>query len=304
MQEASKNKVLTMKSLENQMLTETRDVPLTVCLKSFVLALAGFYGFLALISQNVNSAELNESQLKELRKFDIYSKLRSRKINNFVPSDDVISTPIQKQHWAKGLMKEDNKGVLISIKKQIKQWEQTEEYARNWHLASTGMFDIADTDTKVDYLKRQGLRYLDKRITGEMKNAEKGTAMATVGQVHEALRPSTNVDIAPNIRMRFKARVLQGEASMNVENPYVESKTYVRVNGDITTELGKSFDKLGLRAQLNYRVDNGEYRALLNQRLSDHWSAEVISQQEDDKILFSKDTDQVYQLLYSAPFKF
>ena len=75
-------------------------------------------------------------------------------------------------------------------------------------------------DEKKKYLEKNILRYMDKRLTGEIKRADKGTTLHRMGQVKKTLRPQTRVKLSENYRLRFRAKVLRGFMRMKFENPF------------------------------------------------------------------------------------
>jgi hypothetical protein len=264
---------------------------------TFVVSLASMFALL------IFTAKFAKAQDRHfLEKLNPNATIRSRLPGNFVPNDEVVAIPEKRVHWGEKILAEDNKGVLVSIREEVRSWEEQREYAKNWNLESTGLYNEKEQREKEKFLRKRGLKYVDKRISGEVKSAEKGSALAKVGKVQKALKPSSKVDIAPNVRLRFKARVLQGVALVNLENPYVDSKATVKANGRMNMHVGKRLDNIGLHTRVDYNVRESSYIAAVRKDLSTHWSTTLSSEQEKEDVAFSSGTNRTVSFDFSSGF--
>ena len=110
---------------------------------------------------------------------------------NYIPDDEISISPIKNTLWLDKVFVKDDAGVLENVRRDIQRWQDDEEYRQNWGIDRFGA-QAAPTDLqKKQYLSRQALRYLDKRLTGEVKKAEKGSTLHKVGTVQKALKPNT-----------------------------------------------------------------------------------------------------------------
>jgi len=107
--------------------------------------------------------------------------------SNFIPQDELYTAPIENKPWINYVFVETNEGNLNAMKDQFDEWSEREEYVKNWNLESTGMYDIADQKKRKNYFNRQLLKYADKRLSGEVKNAEEGSNFHKIGQVEKAV---------------------------------------------------------------------------------------------------------------------
>ena len=94
----------------------------------YLLYVSALIGIFVLIAGTATLATAEEVSLRQL---DVFYKLNERAPSNFAPSDGLIVAPKKKSTWTDKLLVEDDKGVLISIREQIRQWEETEEYVRS-----------------------------------------------------------------------------------------------------------------------------------------------------------------------------
>jgi len=222
---------------------------------------------------------------------------------NFVPSTEIEVRPVEDGLWVDTAIERDTSGILGGTKGTIEHWAKQEEYARKWNLQSTGLFETPDMESRKNYLQKRLLKYLDKKLAGEIRNAEEGSTLHSVGQAHQALRPKTKVQISKNIKIRLKARVLQGKAIIKVENPYVEYETRLYASsGSVKMFLKREFASIGVTTNIDYDVTGETWIAAVNKPLNERWNARYTSSQSDSEMAFSEHSDQRYELLYSLPF--
>lgn len=170
---------------------------------------------------------------------------------------------------------EDDAGVMKDVKGQMESWEKTEEYANLWDLKSTGLYNTPTTSQKSKYLSKKILRYVDKRVSGEMKNSEEGSAMYKMKNVEKNLRPNAAVNVSKNFGFKFKARVLQGKAIVEVKNPWIECNATVSANGKARLVTRKDFKELGLASGAEYSFNDSQFLTYIDQQLTDNIKARV-----------------------------
>lgn len=227
---------------------------------------------------------------------------RGRGPASAVPSDDMESLPLEEKIWLSNVFVEDSSGAMNGMRTQLEAWDRREEYRRNWDIGSTGLYETPDRAGKKAWFNRMLLRYADKRLSGELKNAEEGSTMQRMRTVKQALRPNTEAQISNNIKLKFKARVLRLSAIMRVINPWVESETTFNVRGEVNSRLAKNFKDLGIRTEVNYQVTDGVYNAQISKPLSQNVTAVLSSAQSDSEVAFADMDRNTVQLIYSTPF--
>ncbi|TNF00837.1 MAG: hypothetical protein EP326_05845 [Deltaproteobacteria bacterium] len=223
---------------------------------------------------------------------------------NFIPDTEIEPVPIENRIWLQNLLVEDNSGVLASIRANIASWEQTEEYAQNWNLKSTGLYNTPDVAAKKAFLNKWLLKYFDKRLAGEIKNSEEGSTLHTVGQVHQTLRPNTEVGISQKVKIKFKARLLQGRAIARVENPWVDTHATIKATGEVNVQMRKELKDIGVTAGIDYNANEGRYLAHVDKKLTEKITARISSNQEADKVMFDTDesVDKRLEFFFHTPF--
>ena len=221
---------------------------------------------------------------------------------NFIPDEGFESPPPRKRHWMTKIFVEDDAGVMKSIKSSIKKWENLEEYGRHWNLYSSGLYKTPGKDSKRRYLEKRLLKYADKRLSGEIKRAEEGTTLKSIQRAHDALRPSAKAQLSKDVKIRFKARLLQGEARLFVDNPYVDFQTRFEAGGGTDLNLGRSISSLGIRASVDCMVDDGYWRACIERPLGKSLKARISSGQSDGDMIFTDQSEQKAELIFQKDF--
>jgi hypothetical protein len=245
-----------------------------------------------------------QDMLQSLKLADLRPSERSqvRGPSNFVPNDDLEAVPFEQKIWLQNVFVETDEGNISSMRSQFEKWEREQEYARVWNLESTGLYESVDTSKRKAYFNRQLLKYADKRLSGEVREAEEGSSLHTVGQVEQALRPNAEAEISKNVKVKLRARALQGKATMVVQNPYIEMNSSINLSGEATVFVGKKLEALGVDTALDYQVSEGVWVARIDKALTNTVTARVTSSQDDDAMAFTGKSDQTLQFIYSAPF--
>lgn len=185
----------------------------------------------------------------------------------YTSNEELIPIPAERESWLAGIMVEDDAGVMRGVRDQLNFWQEREEYARIWNLEDSGIVEVADEGEKQRLITKNVIKYVDKRISGEIKHAEKGSAFHTVGQVQTALKPESEVGVSENFKLKFKARVLQQKATMLIVNPYVDSSAEVRFNGKMKVDMKRSFASVGVDTSVEYLVNSGAVNAKCEKKL-------------------------------------
>lgn len=235
-------------------------------------------------------------------KFQTFKRRPSRGPASTIPSDDIDAVPKKDEIWLNSVFIEDNSGVMNNIRDQLQTWQQMEEYRRNWDVESTGLYETPDDSRKKAWFNRMLLRYADKRLSGEMRNAEQGSTLRRMSNVQQALRPSSEASISNNIKLKFKARILQLQGTMQIINPWVESETTFNADGEIHSRFAKNIKSLGIRTEIYYQVHDGNYQAIISKPLTDKVTAVLSSAQSDNEVAFADLDRNTVQLIYSTPF--
>jgi hypothetical protein len=221
---------------------------------------------------------------------------------NFIPDDEIAPAPLKQKIWLQTLLIADDAGVLDGMKNEIAAWEELREWRDLWDLESTGLYHVPSAQEKKSWFERMLLKYADKRLAGEVRNAEEGSTLHQVGQVQKALKPKAEVAISENIKVKIRGKVLQGLVVFNVQNPWVDSYANVSIEGNVDVHINKKLNDLGLDTGIDYNVNARTWSARVDRRISSEVTARVSSHQRDDKMVFTESADNRVEFYYRLPF--
>lgn len=231
-----------------------------------------------------------------------FNQSRVRGPAMFAADDSIEPSPLTQKIWLQKVIVEDEAGIVSQVRSEMNHWEEVEEYRELWDLESTGLYNTPSMSTRKTYLNGKLLKYADRRLAGEVKKADKGSTLYTVGQAQKTLTPQTEVSIAPSVKFKFRARIIEGLGVMKVENPYVKYETQFTFNGRVLMTMSKRIDSLGVDTQINYKVDEGLYTAFVDKKLSSTVTTRLSATQPDDHLFFTEDSDNRLELFYSNSF--
>lgn len=262
---------------------------------SAILLLSSFMSFGLFAQARI---PLKASQLNPLTKVET-----QRAPANFTPSDDLGYIPLVQEIELKveERLEDDRSGTLKGMKNRLDAWDSQKEYAEVWNLESTGMYHLATDGEKKSLVEKGFLRYFDRRLSGEIKSAKRGSAMASVRAIEHTLKPDTSVAVSEKVQVRFTGRLIQRYAKVIVKNPYVKAEGTISLDGNIDFKLSKEFEEIALTAEMNYDLDEGRYVASLDKKITDRWSTRVSSSQADSELPFDHELT-TYQVFYGFSF--
>lgn len=192
--------------------------------------------------------------------------------------EEVLTVPLSNDEsffTNDNMFAEDDAGVMKDMKASLGAWEATEEYARVWNLQDTGLYNTPTTSQKGKYISKKMLRYADKRFSGEMKKADEGSALHSMSRVEKNLRPNAAVNVSKNFGFKFKARVLQGKAIVDVKNPWIECNATVAVNGKAKLITRKEFKEVGMASGAEFSVNDSTFLTYVDQQVTDNVKARI-----------------------------
>lgn len=212
--------------------------------------------------------------------------------------EEVLTVPLEQKVMIQSLFAEDDAGVMKGTRDQLNSWEETEEYSKKWDLESTNLYKTPTTTDKTKFITKSLIRYADKRLAGEVKNASAGSAFHAVGKVEKSLRPNASVPLSKYISLKFKARVLQGKAIVDVRNPWIDCNATVGANGKAKILTKKDFNQLGTSTGVEYNVNDAQWIAFVDQEINKNVKARLSSTTQSD----GNDADKRVEMSASFPF--
>lgn len=212
--------------------------------------------------------------------------------------EEVLTVPLEQKVLVDTIFAEDDAGVMRGVRDQLSAWESTEAYSKKWDLDSTNLYKTPATADKAQFITKSLIRYADKRLAGELKNADEGSALHAVGKVEKSLRPNASVPVTKYISLKFKARVLQGKAMVEVRNPWIDCNATVSADGKTRVLTKKDFQQLGTSTGIEYNVNEDQYIAFVDQEISKNIKARMSSTSQ----VGGNDADKRVEMTASFPF--
>ena len=120
--------------------------------------------------------------------------------------------------------------------------------------------------------------------------------------VQNALKPNAEASISKNIKLKFKAQVLEGEGTVSVDNPWVDCNARVNLQGNVEVHVAKRFESLRVNTVVDYRKTDDIYITSIEKQLSDTITTRVTSTQISSEAPFSTNSDARLGLFYHKPF--
>lgn len=233
---------------------------------------------------------------------DLFAGTSKRNPASAVPDEEVLTAPMEQKLFIQTFLAEDDAGVMKGVRTNLENYQQTEDYAKKWHLESTGLYNTPSRTEKKNLIMRNIIKYADKRLAGELKNAEEGSTMHSVGKAEKALRPNTVVPISSSVSIKFKARALQGKLIMEVKNPIAETSATVTARGKVRILTVKEFKDFGFSTGAEFRITEGESIVYADQELTKNIKARASTNQTNHQKAFSRDADKRLEMMASFPF--
>ncbi len=226
----------------------------------------------------------------------------SRKPANFVQDEEQSAIPVAQELWINSTFKEDNEGVLASMRNDVKSWEERETFVKSWNLRATGLYSVTSEEEREASIKKRFLKYADKRLSGELKGADKDSTLGQVATVQKALKPSSTLAVSEDYKVKFQAKVLQGQATVRLINPYFEYDTNFSLSGSVNMHVGKEIKEMGVRTDLNLDIGASRYVASVDKDLGNNFAARASTSQATDESVTSSAADKKIELMYNLPF--
>ncbi len=230
------------------------------------------------------------------------SMAANRDIASFVSQDEVIVVPREEDSWYSTTMIDDDNGIMNSMRVDIKRWQEQERFLDLWGLEKSGLFEEVSIEDKRGRISRDMLRYADKRLSGEVKKADKGSNLYRVGQAQKTLSPTSTVSLFSGYAIKFQVRALQGKGTIIFKNPYTNTYLETTVGGRREFVTERWFNPFGFRTAVNVRLDKSTYFTTFEQIITENIRASLVSEQGWDQGAFGQASDKRIQLNYFKSF--
>jgi len=226
----------------------------------------------------------------------------NREIASAAPEEEVLVAPVVEASFLGSLFLDDDAGIMQGMRESLSDWERKEEFARQWSLENRGIFKTPSAQDKRKMVLNKLLKYADKRLSGEMKNAKVGSTLHAVGKVEKSLRPNTQVQLMNNIQLKLKFRALQGKATADVQNPWMSFQTTLGLNGHVRSITQKEWKEWQMQAGFEFKFTENQNVAFVQRKISENIFGKVSSVKRASTGFLEKDADKRLEIIASFPF--
>jgi hypothetical protein len=233
---------------------------------------------------------------------NLYASSSHRKPASAVPDEEVLTAPFEQRVLMQSILADDDGGVMKGVRSTLEYYQQQEDYAKKWHLESTGLYNTPTASEKKALISKNIFKYADKRLAGELKNSEEGSTLHSVAKAEKSLRPNTEVGISKSVAIKFKARVLQGKMIMEVKNPLIELSATANAKKKVRVITKKDFKEIGFSTGADFNITDGESIIYADQEITENIKARLSSNQVNHQKAFANDADKRVELSATFPF--
>lgn len=151
------------------------------------------------------------------------------------------------------------------------------------------------------------LKYLDKRISMQVKTADEGSGWHAVGKAQKGLKPKVSARLFNNVDLKVRGKILLGRIKFGLRNPYFENWLQVNYKGNFNFLLSKNFSKANIKFNAKYQVSEGKYNLEANKKITKNVALVLSSHKynNQDRLSLGKDfkeKENVLNLVYKMPF--
>ncbi len=240
------------------------------------------------------------SDLTLFKNFNPRVKIQDRTPQSFYADVDYTPKPEEYKTFLDYVFVYDKAGVLQRMSNHYHQLQERDEYVKNWDLSTTTIYRLSTLDERKRYFNKQFLRYIDKRISGSVKSAKKGSTLEAVGNMKDTLSPSSEAELLPNFKVKFRAKVLKGLATIKFINPYIDANTHLSLSDGVTMQLQKKFNDNRTIASVDYNPAGTTVEVYVEQAITNNLRARASS----IDMVGGSNADHVLRINYHAPFNF
>ncbi len=192
--------------------------------------------------------------------------------------------------------------VLEKANTKMARWNKIEEDLNLYDLDSIHGRSKVDFGLKKRTVEKAFLKYLDKSLMEKVNNAKKGSALSGVRSAKTALSPNSEKSIAPDFKLKFRAKVLRGRGQFILKNPYADANAVFSLSGRKEFYLVRNIELIGAKAMFSYIGQEDRFYSELMKPIVGGLKTRISSRTNGDSALFGRESDNRLELLFSQGF--
>lgn len=192
--------------------------------------------------------------------------------------------------------------VLDKASAQMSRWDNIERRLKFYDVETIDGQTYTDENLKRRTVEKAFLKYLDKSLMEKVKNAKKGSALSSVKSAKTALSPNSEKSIAPNFKLKFRAKVLRGRGQLVLKNPYIDANAVFSFSGRRELNLLKHIDIIDAQARVSYIGHEDRFYSEISKPIYGGLKTRISSSTQGKSQLFDTESDNRFELLFSKGF--
>ena len=192
--------------------------------------------------------------------------------------------------------------VLKRANEKRLEWEKFDQMLNFYDLDSYhGQVGIEESQKKRT-IERALLKYLDKSLMEKIKNSDKNSPLAKVRKAEKTLNPKSEKSLSSNFKFKFRAKVLRGKGQFILINPYFDADAKFSLSGRNEFNFSKYISVIDVNAKFSYIGHEDRLYSEISKNIIGNLSTRVTSTSMMEKTLFTKESDNRLELIYSLGF--
>lgn len=190
--------------------------------------------------------------------------------------------------------------ILLNMNKDLEKWSYRREMAGHWDVGQDGLYDVPTDDEQTDYVKRQAMRFFDKRLVKLFRTADRGTPFYYAGQVEKAVNFKGDVEVGEKLKFKMNIMALEQKGVLSVKGLYFDNKfefnKMFSSDRNVNARIFKDWKKAGSYAEILFDVNDQAWEAVFEKRLPGHMSLRFKTYQPVNVSPLKKESEKVIGL--------
>ena len=169
----------------------------------------------------------------------------------YTQKETLGNSPLYIRSWYHAFYEEDSRGTLSNLKDSLNNWSYMDEMVENHDLAKEVQGDIKG---RKSFITNSMLKFFERKVSEEGKKSDGNYTFVAMAKMNNGLRPGSTIGVSDTFKFKFRGKLLQGNGTMVVVNPYLDFNIQFDVRKGAFVEGSKKFEDLDITSTLNYNL--------------------------------------------------
>ncbi|MFZ4712351.1 MAG: hypothetical protein ACOYL6_01450 [Bacteriovoracaceae bacterium] len=183
-------------------------------------------------------------------------------------------------------IKDDKQKTLASLKNMTQEWQLQDEFVKNWHVQSSGMYTTPET-TKRSTLIRTFSRFTERKGKEYIKSKRNNSKNSGGPEEKDLTTKGSNYFFS------YQTILLKGRAKLEFHNPYFEIYSQYSISGKDQVVVSKLFQDFKFKTSFLYSPMRETSTVTFEKYLTDSITARLSSIN-----LFENKVELLYSTLF------